>query len=101
MPLHLRSRGRCTPSLVPVITATNVLRRMHVGVTERQYQLLVDEAQRSGLSIATLVRRAIDSTYRPAQRRSVKGYLISFGAWREPDAALVGRPRAKPRVFEN
>jgi hypothetical protein len=74
------------------------LRRLHVHVTERQYRLIVEESVRTGLSMATLVRRAIDSTYRPAQRHRLKGYVLSFGVWREPDAAFVGRPKAQPRV---
>jgi len=83
------------------VHTVTALRRLHVHVTERQYTLLAEEASRSGLSMATLVRRALDSTYRPAQRGSVKGYLVSFGAWRDPDPALVGRPKPSRRIRDD
>jgi hypothetical protein len=37
------------------------------------------------------VRRAVDKTYRPHSRPTVRGIEISFGLWRRPDAAVVGR----------
>ena len=60
-------------------------------LTDRQHAFLWDEKVRTGLSLAELVRRAIDQTYRPGSRPRVQGVEVSFGVWRRPDAAVVGR----------
>jgi len=73
-----------------------VSRRTQITLEDRQHALLVDEAARTGLSMAELVRRAVDRVYRPERRPRVKGYEVSVGVWREPDAALAGR-RVVPR----
>jgi hypothetical protein len=65
--------------------------RVHVTLTDRQIAFLADESERTGLSTAELVRRAIDSTYRRKTRPSLRGYELSVGLWRLPDPALVGR----------
>lgn len=70
-----------------------MLRRTHMMITERQHAFLSDESARTGLSMGELVRRAIDSTYRPHSRPRLSGYELSVGLWRSPDAALVGRRR--------
>jgi hypothetical protein len=70
-------------------------RRTQVTLTDRQHALLLDESARSGLSLAELVRRAVDSVYRPHLRPRVRGFEVSVGMWREPDAAVVAR-RVKP-----
>ena len=41
--------------------------------------------------MAELVRRAIDLAYRPKHRFRLKGLELTLGAWREPDAAMIGR----------
>ena len=69
---------------------------MHVLVTYRQYRLLREEAERSGVSMCELIRRAIDTTFRPKERRTVKGYEVRIGLWRDPDAAMVGRLAHRP-----
>jgi hypothetical protein len=66
-------------------------RRTHVTLTDAQHAFLVSESSRTGLSLAELVRRAIDYSYRPQHRPLVAGFEISLGAWRRPDAAVVGR----------
>jgi len=71
-------------------------RRTQITLTDRQHALLLDEAFRSGLSMAELVRRAVDSAYRPYLRPSVRGVEVSLGVWRRPDAAVVAR-RVLPR----
>jgi hypothetical protein len=38
-------------------------RRLQIAITEAQYQVLHRESERSSVSIAELVRRAIDTTY--------------------------------------
>jgi len=41
--------------------------------------------------MAELVRRALDLTYVPGERKKVEGWQASVGWWRRPDAAVVGR----------
>jgi hypothetical protein len=66
-------------------------------LTDRQHQLLVDESIRSSLSMAELVRRAIDSTYRPLTRPLVRGYHVNLGLQRAVDPAMIGRFATVPR----
>ena len=66
-------------------------RRTQVTLTDAQHGFLHGEAHRTGLSVAELVRRAIDETYRPEERRRVRGFDVTIGLWRNPDAALSGR----------
>jgi hypothetical protein len=66
-------------------------RRTQFTLPDRQYELLLDESFRSSLSMAELVRRAIDSAYQPNRRPTLRGYELSLGVWRQPDAAVVGR----------
>ena len=66
-------------------------RRTQVTLTDEQHEFLLGEAARTGLSRAELVRRALDATYRPLERRRIKGFDMSIGLWRDPDAALAGR----------
>ena len=66
-------------------------RRTQITLPDRQYELLRYEAFRTSLSMAELVRRAIDSAYQPQRRPTVLGYELSLGLWRQPDAAVVGR----------
>jgi hypothetical protein len=73
-----------------------ISRRTQITLTDRQHALLVHESNRSGLSMAELVRRAIDGTFRPLSRPTVRGFELNFGLWREVDAAFVAR-RVSPR----
>ena len=66
-------------------------RRTQITLTDRQHEFLRDESWRTGLPIAELIRRAVDSTYRPHARPRVRGMEISLGVWSRPDAAVVGR----------
>jgi hypothetical protein len=72
-------------------------RRTQVILTDPQHAFLIGESLRSGLSLAELVRRAVDTVYRPGSRPSVPGYEVSLGLWRRPDAAVIGR-RARERT---
>jgi hypothetical protein len=65
--------------------------RFNLLMTETQYTVLVDEANRTGLAVAELVRRAVDEVYRPTARPRVPGVEVSLGVWRRPDAAVTGR----------
>ena len=71
-------------------------RRTQVTLTDRQHAFLVGEALRTGLSLAELVRRAVDRTYRPRLRPKVGGLELSVGVWRQPNAAVAGR---RPKSF--
>jgi hypothetical protein len=72
-------------------------RRTQITLTDRQHAFLVDESRRTGLSLAELVRRAVDGVYRPFDRPRVGGFELSVGVWRRPDAALAGRRTRRPR----
>ena len=65
-------------------------------LTDRQHAFLLDEAQRTGLPMAELVRRAVDTVYRPHARPKVHGFELTIGMWQNPDAAVAGR-RVKTR----
>lgn len=80
---------------------THLSRKTQITLTDRQHAFLWDEKLRTGLSLAELIRRAVDRTYRPTARERVPGFELSLGVWRRPDAAVVGRRpdrslRAKP-----
>jgi hypothetical protein len=70
-------------------------RKTQITVTDVQHAFLVTESLRTGLSMAELVRRAIDRVYRPEVRPRVNGFELSFGLWQRPDAAAVGRRRER------
>jgi hypothetical protein len=76
-------------------------RRTQITLTDRQHAFLAEESFRSGLPMAELVRRAIDTTYRPHRRPRLRGFEINFGLWPEPDAAVLGRrPPRQTRLSE-
>ena len=80
-----------------LVYTTVMSRRTQIVLTDRQHAFLLDEASRTGLSLAELVRRAVDTTYRPLTRPTAPGFELSFGLWRRPDAAVVGRrPTRRP-----
>ena len=66
-------------------------RRTQITLTDRQHAFLRAESWRTGLPMAELVRRAVDKTYRPHLRPTLKGLELSVGVWRRPDAAVAGR----------
>lgn len=72
-------------------------RKTQITLTDHQHQLLVEESIRSSVSMAELVRRAIDATYRPLTRPIVRGYQLNVGVFRSPDAAIIGRVATAPR----
>jgi hypothetical protein len=65
--------------------------RFHVLLTDRQHAKLHDESERTGLPLGELLRRAVDHTYRDRARPTVRGFELSLGVWRRPDAAVAGR----------
>jgi hypothetical protein len=66
-------------------------RRTQITFTDRQHLFLGDESRRTGLSVAELVRRAVDATYRPYNRPRLRGFELSVSVTQRPDAAAAGR----------
>ena len=64
---------------------------IHVHVRDEQRTFLLNESARSGLSMAELVRRALDATYPLTPARHVGGFEVNVGLWRRLDAAVSGR----------
>jgi hypothetical protein len=65
--------------------------RLQIWLTDRQYDALNDEANRTSLSMAELIRRLVDRALRPNERPHLAGFELSVGMWRRPDAAVAGR----------
>jgi hypothetical protein len=53
--------------------------RLHIMFSDFQYRLLDEEADRSSVSIAELVRRAVDNTYAPEPPRKVLSIVHTLG----------------------
>jgi hypothetical protein len=68
-----------------------VSRKFTLTLEERQYLALSDESERSSVPVAELIRRAIDDAFGLAAGRRRPGLGVTFGVWRHPDAALLGR----------
>jgi hypothetical protein len=66
-------------------------RRIQLTLTDEQLEALERESATSGLSIAAIVRRALDYTFELNLREQVLGYELSVAVWRRPDAAAVKR----------
>ena len=77
----------------------SVSRKTQLTLTDRQHAFLAGESMRTGLSMAELMRRAIDKVYRPELRPKVPGFELSLGIWKRPDAAVIGR-RKERRLTE-
>jgi hypothetical protein len=65
--------------------------RLHIQISEKMYRRLTRIANMTGLSVAELIRRAIERAYWPGELPKMKGFEISFGLWKRPDASVVGR----------
>jgi hypothetical protein len=72
-------------------------RAVHITITDGQHMWLTGESVRTGLSMAELVRRALDATYRPDRRPVVGGFHVNVGVARRPDAAVIARLTKPPR----
>jgi hypothetical protein len=76
-------------------------RRTQITFSDDQHDFLLEESERTGLSAAELVRRAVELAYRPEQRPTIGGYEFTFGVWKRPDAAIVGRrPPRRRRALD-
>ena len=78
-------------------------RRTQITFKDRQHRLLLEESVRTGLPMAELVRRAVDSVYRPATRLKLGGFGLVAGMFREADPAVIGRRvlTRKPRLSDD
>jgi hypothetical protein len=65
--------------------------RFNMTLEDRQYVFLTEESQRLSISVAELIRRAVDSTFGLDPGRKTPGVELSVALWRRPDAAVVGR----------
>jgi hypothetical protein len=65
--------------------------RFNFHLEDAQYEALTAESERTSLSVAELIRRAIDQAFGFDGPRRTKGLEVSVGVWRRPDAAVVGR----------
>ena len=66
-------------------------RRTQITLTDRQHAFLRNEAERTGLPMTELIRRAVDATYRPYWRLRVRGFELSLGS-----VATSGRRPGRP-----
>lgn len=66
---------------------TSMSHRTQITLTDAQYERLQSESERTGLSMAELVRRAIDRTYTPDDdvERRLAGLRASAGVWADRD----------------
>lgn len=79
--------------------------RTQITLTDDQYDRLLEESRRTGLSLAALVRRAIDSSFAaPAKDDALLALERSFGVWEDRDfdgaeyAASMRRGLGRRRV---
>jgi len=63
--------------------------RLQITITEEQYAILNEEANRTRLSIAEHIRTLIDREFRPHARPAPKGFTLALT--RRPDEPFVGR----------
>lgn len=60
--------------------------RTQITLEDAQYERLVEESRRTGMSLSELVRRALDAAHGCASRQERRQRLdLSFGAWGEFD----------------
>lgn len=66
-------------------------KRFNLILEEAQYAFLSAESERQSVSVAELIRRAVDHAFELRSSARTDGFEVSFGLWRRPDAAIVGR----------
>jgi hypothetical protein len=59
--------------------------RTQITLTDEQYETLRRESDRTGVSLAELVRRAVARAYGAPERASQAALEESFGAWQDRD----------------
>jgi hypothetical protein len=77
------------------------MHRTQITLTDMQYATLRDESKRSGLSLAELIRRAVDERYQaPSTAERLRLLDAAFGGWTgrdESGAEYVERIRSGTR----
>jgi hypothetical protein len=66
-------------------------RRLHIMVTDGQYDLLNELANEMRTSVSELIRTVIDRQLRPSARPPRNGFLVSLGITRRPNEPIVAR----------
>ena len=65
--------------------------RTQITLTDQQYELLLARSRRSGLGLAELVRRAVDSVYGDVTvDQRLADLEAGFGAWGDEDPGEDG-----------
>jgi hypothetical protein len=64
-------------------------RRFQITLTESQYEFLRRASESTSLSVAELVRRAIDEKYPAGKTLSRREFTVAV--WRRPPAPATGR----------
>lgn len=74
------------------------MHRTQITLTDGQYARLRDESERTGASLAELIRRAVDREYeQPPNEQQLRLLDTAFGAWgdrKETGAEFVERVRS-------
>jgi hypothetical protein len=65
-------------------------RRVHLTLSDQQHDFLVRASERTSLSVAELVRRAIDEKY-PGSAAAPNGREFTLALWRRPAVPNSGR----------
>ena len=87
-------------------TYITMTHRTQITLTNQQYERLQEESRLTGASLAELVRRAVDATYRdrPTDEGFRQALDATFGLWRdrglEDGAEYVEKLRPGLRVAE-
>ena len=89
--IHRKRWGRGTPAGIPEQTLTV---RIHIQMSARMYACLNRIANETGLSIAELIRRAIDLVYRPYRVPKIRGLVITAVRY-QPTTIVSRRPGKK------
>jgi hypothetical protein len=69
--------------------------RIQITLTDAQYAFLDEEADRSSVSIAELIRRAVDTTYALAEPPRLR--VIEHTTGRRSGRSIEGGPRRERR----
>lgn len=69
---------------------TSMSHRTQITLTDEQYERLQSESERTGMSMAELVRRAIDETYGDDIEQRLAALRASAGAWADRDDIADG-----------
>jgi len=71
-------------------TRVPMSRRFHITLSDGQYDYLTRASERTSLSVAELIRRAVDEKY-PASRELRQGREFTFALWRRPPGPAEAR----------